>query len=67
MWRASRGPTTRNVVWSPAVPWTSTSGGPSPDVNTAIGVPSAEVTRYDGVGSAMADSVAVHGRLTARP
>ena len=27
---ASRGPTTRNVVWSADVPWTRISGGPSP-------------------------------------
>ena len=46
--RASSGPTTRNVVWSALAPWTSRAGGPSPEVKTAIGVPSVELTMRDG-------------------
>ena len=43
--RAARsGPTTRNVVWSAAVPWTRIRGGPLPLVKTAIGTPSAPST-----------------------
>ena len=34
----------REALVDPAVPWTSSSGGPSPLVQTAISVPSVEVT-----------------------
>ncbi len=52
--RANRGPTTRNVVWSAVDPWTRTSGGPSPLLKTAIGVPSRDRTTDDGAASVTA-------------
>ena len=42
-------------VWSAVAPWTRISGGPSPVLNTAIGVPSRDSTTRDGAPAA-------HGR-----